>query len=31
MNAVKSDIEKLVQKEFESANQIFPLFRLDHK
>ena len=26
MNAVKSDVEKLVQKELESANQKFPVF-----
>ena len=31
MNAVKSDVEKLVQKELESANQKFPMFRSDHE
>ena len=31
MNAVKSDVEKLVQKELESANQRFPMFRSDHE
>lgn len=31
MNAVKQDVEKLVQKELESANQRFPLFRSDHE
>ena len=31
MNAVKSDVEKLVQKELKSANQRFPMFRSDHK
>ena len=31
MNAVKEDIEKLVQKELESANQKFPMFRSDHE
>ena len=31
MNAVKSEVEKLVQKELESANQRFPLFRSDHE
>lgn len=31
MNAVKEDVEKLVQKELESANQRFPMFRSDHK
>lgn len=31
MNAVKADVEKLVQKELESANQRFPLFRSDHE
>lgn len=31
MNAVKSDVEKLVQKELESANQKFPLFRSNHE
>ena len=31
MNAVKEDIEKLVQKELESANQRFPLFRSGHE
>lgn len=31
MNAVKADVEKLVQKELESANQRFPMFRSDHE
>ena len=31
MNAVKSYVEKLVQKELESANQRFPMFRSDHE
>lgn len=31
MNAVKEDVEKLVQKELESANQSFPMFRSDHE
>ena len=31
MNAVKEDVEKLVQKELESANQRFPMFRSDHE
>ena len=31
MNAVKQDVEKLVQKELESANQKFPMFRSDHE
>ena len=31
MNAEKSDVEKLVQKELESANQKFPMFRSDHE
>lgn len=31
MNVVKSDVEKLVQKELKSANQRFPLFRSDHE
>ena len=31
MNAVKSDVEKLVRKELESANQRFPMFRSDHE
>lgn len=31
MNAVKEDVEKLVQKEMESANQRFPMFRSDHE
>ena len=31
MNAVKEDVEKLVQKELESANQRFPIFRSDHE
>lgn len=31
MNAVKEDVEKLVQKELESANQRFPMFRSGHE
>ena len=31
MNAVKSDVEKLVQKELESANQKFPMFQSDRE
>ena len=31
MNAIKSDVENLVQKELESANKRFPLFRSDHE
>ena len=31
MDAVKSYVEKLVQKELESANQRFPMFRSDHE
>lgn len=31
MNAVKEDVEKLVHKELESANQRFPMFRSDHE
>lgn len=31
MNAVKQDVEKLVRKELESANQRFPMFRSDHE
>ena len=31
MNTIKSDVEKLVQKELESANQRFPMFRSDHE
>ena len=31
MNAVKQDVEKLVQKELESANQKSPMFRSDHE
>lgn len=31
MNAVKADVEKLVQKELESANRRFPMFRSDHE
>ena len=31
MNVVKSYVEKLVQKELESANQRFPMFRSDHE
>ena len=31
MNSVKQEVEKLVQKELESANQKFPMFRSDHE
>lgn len=31
MNTIKSDVEKLVQKELVSANQKFPMFRSDHE
>ena len=31
MNVVKQDVEKLVQKEMESANLKFPLFRSPHE
>lgn len=31
MNAVKEDVEKLVQKELESANQKFPVFHSGHE
>ena len=31
MNAVKSEVEKLVQKELVSANRRFPMFRSDHE
>ena len=31
MNTIKSDVENLVQKELESANQRFPMFRSDHE
>lgn len=31
MNAVKQDVEKLVKKELESANQKFPVFRSDYE
>ena len=31
MSTIKSDVEKLVQKELESANQRFPMFRSDHE
>ena len=31
MNAVKSNVENIVQKELESANQRFPMFRSDHE
>lgn len=31
MNAVKQEVENLVQKELESANQRFPMFRSDHE
>ena len=31
MNAVKSDVEKLVQKELESASQKFPVFHSDYE
>lgn len=31
MNAVKEDVEKLVQKELESENQKFPVFHSDYE
>lgn len=31
MDAVKQDVEKLVQKELESANRKFPMFHSDHE
>lgn len=31
MNVVKQDVEKLVQKELESANQKFSMFHSDHE
>lgn len=31
MNTIKSDVEKLVQKELESTNQKFPMFHSDHE
>lgn len=31
MSTIKSDVEKLVQKELESANQRFPMFRSDYE
>ena len=31
MSTIKSDAENLVQKELESANQRFPMFRSDHE
>ena len=31
MNAVKEDVEKLVQKELESADQKFPVFHSDYE
>lgn len=31
MSEIKSEVEKLVQKELESANQRFPMFRSDHE
>ena len=31
MNAVESDVEKLVQKELESASQKFPVFHSDYE
>ena len=31
MNSVKEDVEKLVKKELESANQKFPMFHSDHE
>lgn len=31
MDAVRADVEKLVDKELESANQRFPMFRSDHE
>lgn len=31
MDAVRADVEKLVEKELESANKRFPMFRSDHE
>lgn len=31
MNAVKEDVEKLIKKELESANQRFPMFHSDYE
>lgn len=31
MSTIKSDVEKLVQKELEFANRKFPMFRSDHE
>ena len=31
MNEIKSEVKNLVQKELESANQKFPMFRSDHE
>lgn len=31
MNTIKSDVENLVQKELESENRRFPMFRSDHE
>ena len=31
MSTIKSDVEKLVQKELESANRRFPMFHSDHE
>lgn len=31
MSTIKSDVEKLVQKELEAANQKFPVFHSDHE
>ena len=31
MSEIKSEVENLVQKELESANQKFPMFRSDHE
>ena len=31
MDAVKEDVELLVQKELESANKKFPMFHSDHE
>ena len=31
MDAVRADVEKLVEKELKSANQKFPMFRSDHE
>ena len=31
MSEIKSEVENLVQKELESANQRFPMFRSDHE